>query len=152
MSPLWASADRCRGGFRLLLFRAEPLHQDAAALFVGQQAGALVGPHLVRDLEFLTPRASIGSAQGGIVLTPGMTAARATGRLFGAVVALAAGFAVRPAIVTVALTGSLLASAIIARAVATAERATLLPALFSAPGWLRPAPRDPARRNGHRGH
>src|SRR5260370_9476708 len=80
---------RCFWRLRLFLFGTEPLHQDAATLAVGHEAGALVRSRFIRGLEVITPGAAIGSAQGRIVLAPGMAAARAAGRLFGARVALA---------------------------------------------------------------
>src|SRR5712671_1317952 len=107
---------RCFCGLRLFLFRTEPLHQDAATLAVGREAGALVRPRLVRDLEVITPGAAIGSAQGRIILAPGVAAARAPGRLFGALVALAP--AQRAAVVAVASSGGMFATAALVRAVA----------------------------------
>jgi len=113
-------ADRCVGGrprtgagAGFLLPGAEPLHQDAAALLVGQQAGRLVGPRLVGDLELVAPRAPIGPAQRGVVLAPGRTAARPAGRLLGALVPLAA--AVVPCALPVTPRVALLAALLPAR-------------------------------------
>ena len=61
-----------------------------------------------------------------------MATAWAAGRLFGALVALAAGFAERPAVVAVALSGSTLAGRTVARSVAVAQRTTFLAALLPA--------------------
>lgn len=82
-------AHRCFYELGLILFRAEPLDQDATTFAVSQKAGAPVRPRLVRNFDVFTPRAAIGSAQGRIVLAPGMATAWAAGRLFGAFAALA---------------------------------------------------------------
>jgi hypothetical protein len=70
------------GRFRLLLRPAEPFDQDAAPLAVGHQAGPFVGPFLVCNLQVVPAGAAIGAMQRGIVLTPGMAAARAAVRFF----------------------------------------------------------------------
>jgi len=119
---------RCFCRLRLFLFRTEPLHQDAATLAVGHKAGALVRPRLVRDLEVIAPGAAIGSAQGRIVLAPGIAAARTAGRLFGTLVALAP--AQWPAVVAVAAGGGRFAAAALGRAVA--KHAAQFPALLAA--------------------
>src|SRR4029077_7355574 len=86
------TAGRRFRGLRFFLFRAEPLHQDAEALLIGQQAGALVGPRLVRNRELVAPDAAIGSAERVVVLAPAVAAARVTGRRRGALVAVSIKF------------------------------------------------------------
>src|SRR5579883_700354 len=128
-------------GLRFVLFRAEPLHQDAATPPVSQKAGALVRPRLARNLEVIAPGAAVGSAQGRIVLAPGVAAARAA-RLFGAGVAL--GAAQRPAAVAVASSGGLPAAAIpMPVAIAIAQHTAQFTPLFSTQTHslaLRPCP------------
>jgi len=118
---------RCFGRLWLFLFGTEPLHQDAAALAVGHKAGALVRPRLVRDLEVIPPGTAIGSAQGGIVLAPGMAAARTAGRLFGALAP-----AQWAALVAVAASEGMFAAAALVRAVAIAKHTAQFPAFLSA--------------------
>jgi len=113
-------------GLGLIPFGAEPLDQDAATLPVGHKAGALVRPRFVRNLEIVAPRSAIGTAQRRVVLTPGMAAARAGGRLFGASASFAP--AGRP---VVTLASSRSAAALIG-AVAVAKHAAQFPPLVSA--------------------
>src|SRR5262249_7287341 len=98
-APAWRTpTERRFCGLRLFLSRTEPLYQDAAALPVGHEAGALVG-HVVCNLEVVTPGAAISAAQWGVILAPGIAAAWATCWLIKALVAVAAGFAKWPAVV-----------------------------------------------------
>jgi hypothetical protein len=114
---------------RPFFFRAEPLYENAATLPVGHKARALVRPVLVRNLEVVTPGAPIGSAKRGIVLAPGMAAARTTGRLLGAFVALAP--AHWATVVAVASSLGWFTTAARMGAVAIAKHATQFPALLS---------------------
>src|SRR5260370_10210421 len=123
-----APLGRCFCRLPLFLFRAEPLYQDAATLAVGHEAGALVRPRFVRDLEVIAPGAAIGSAQRRIVLAPGMAAARTAGRLFGALIALT--FAQWAPVVAIAASGGLFAAAALVRAIA--KHTAQFPALLAA--------------------